>query len=255
MAAINEKEAHFQYALRLGDNNLILGHRISEWCGHGPILEQDIALINIALDLLGQATSLLDHAAKVEGKGRTADDLAYLRTEREYKNVLLAEQPNGHFGDTIVRQFFYDSFHYVFLNELTKSTDETLAAIAAKSLKEVTYHLKYSSEWMIRLGDGTDESHQRIQQSVDDLWMYAGELFEMDEVEELALAKGWGPDLKRLKPLFGTKVKEVLNEATITIPEGDWAISGGKRGEHSEHLGFLLSELQYLQRTYPGAQW
>jgi ring-1,2-phenylacetyl-CoA epoxidase subunit PaaC len=255
MAEMNEEKALFEYTLRLGDNNLILGHRISEWCGHGPILEQDIALINIALDLLGQATSLLEYAAKVEGKGRSADDLAYLRTVREYKNVLLAEQPNGHFGDTLARQFFYDAFHYAFLEALTKSSDETLAAIAAKSLKEVAYHVKYSSEWMIRLGDGTEESHQRIQQSVDDLWMYTGELFEMDEVEQLGVAKGWAPDLNEIKPQWQERVQNVLKEATLEVPENNWAISGGKRGEHSEHLGYILSDLQYLQRTYPGAEW
>lgn len=249
------KEALYNYALRMGDNSLILGHRLSEWCGHGPILEQDIALINVSLDLIGQSRSYLAYAGEIEGKGRNEDDMAYLRIEREFRNVLLTEQPNGDFGRTIARQFFFDVFHYLLLEELSKSTDEQLAAIAVKSLKEVTYHLRFSSEWMIRLGDGTEESHRRIQESVDELWMYTGELFGMDEVDETLIGVGIAPDLSALKPAWDEKVGAILKEATLSQPESGWMQSGGRKGIHSEHLGFLLSELQYLQRTIPNANW
>ncbi len=249
------KEALFKYTLRLGDNSLILGHRLSEWCGHGPILEQDIALINVALDLIGQSRSYLAYAGEIEGKGRDEDAMAYLRVERDFYNVLLAEQPNGDFGRTIARQFFFDAFHFLLLEKLTFSTDEQIAAIAVKSLKEVTYHLRYSSEWIIRLGDGTEESHRRIQESIDELWMYTGEMFEMDEVDETLIGVGIATDLSALKPLWEEKVSEVLKEATLNQPESGWMQSGGRKGIHSEHLGFLLSELQYLQRTVPNAKW
>lgn len=249
------KEALYNYALRMGDNSLILGHRLSEWCGHGPILEQDIALINVSLDLIGQSRSYLAYAGEIEGKGRNEDDMAYLRIEREFRNVLLAEQPNGDFGRTIARQFFFDAFHSLLLEKLSQSADEQLAAIAVKSLKEVTYHLRFSSEWMIRLGDGTDESHRRIQESVNDLWMYTGELFGMDEVDETLIGVGIAPDLSALKPEWDEKVGAILKEATLSQPESGWMQSGGRKGIHSEHLGFLLSELQYLQRTIPNANW
>jgi len=252
---MTEKEALFEYCLRIGDNNLILGHRLSEWCGHGPILEQDIALINVSLDLLGQATSILKYAGEVEGKNRSEDDLAYLRIEKEYKNIILVEQPNGHFGDTVLRQFMYDAYHYHFLNELVKSNDEMFVAIAEKSIKEVTYHLKFSSEWVIRLGDGTEESHEKAQNSLDDLWSYTNEMFEMDEVDELLISGGIVPDLSVVKESWNKTVTEILKEATLKMPENSWGISGGKKGIHSEHLGFILSDLQYLQRTYPGAEW
>jgi ring-1,2-phenylacetyl-CoA epoxidase subunit PaaC len=249
------KEALFHYALRMGDNSLILGHRLSEWCGHGPILEQDIALINVALDLIGQSRSYLSYAGDLEGKGRTEDDLAYLRREREFRNVLLTELPNGDFGRTLVRQFLFDVFHYLQLEELKGSSDEQLAAIATKSLKEVTYHLRYSSEWMIRLGDGTEESHRRVQKPLNDLWAYTGELFEMDEVDETLAGVGIAPDLASLKPAWESKVREILTEATLDVPESGWMHSGGRKGVHSEHLGYLLSELQYLQRSIPNAKW
>lgn len=252
---MTDQEALFEYCLRMGDNSLILGHRLSEWCGHGPVLEQDIAMINIALDLLGQATMVLKYAGEVEGKGRSEDHLAYLRTEREYKNLLLTEQLNGDFGDTIMRQFLFDTYHYYFLSALVNSADPQLAAIAQKSLKEVTYHLKFSSEWVIRLGDGTEESHERIQSSLDNLWTYTGEMFETDEVERLMHTKGIGPDLAQIAAQWEHRVKEVMEEATVKIPEEKWWIKGGKKGKHSEHLGFLLADLQYLQRTYPGAEW
>ena len=252
---MNKQEALFEYVLRIADDSLILGHRISEWCGHGPILEEDIALTNIALDFVGQATNFYEYAAKVEDKGRTADDLAFLRYEREYKNVLLVEQPNGHFGDTIARQFFFDVFRKLFLEALEKSNDAELAAIAEKSLKETKYHLRHSSEWMIRLGDGTEESNAKIQESVDTLWRYTGELFFTNEADELLLKEGIGVDIAALKKPWEKQVREILGEATIDVPTHSWQQAGGRTGVHSEHLGYLLTELQYMQRAYPGMEW
>lgn len=243
------------FTLHLADNALILGHRLSEWCGHGPVLEQDIAMTNIALDLVGQARSLYQYAAAVEGQGRSEDDLAYLREGLDYKNVLLTEQPNGDFGKTIVRQFLFDAYNYPFYAALTKSKDATLAAIAQKSLKEVTYHLRYSSEWMIRLGDGTAESHRRVQESLDELWMYSGELLEMSAAEQALSAEGIAVDLSQIKGQWQQKVEEILARATLKIPENNWMQSGGKDGRHTEHLGYILADLQYLQRTHPNATW
>lgn len=252
---MKREELLFNYCLRLGDNNLILGHRLSEWCGHGPILEQDIALINISLDLLGQATSLLKYAGEVEGKGRSEDDLAYLRIEKEYTNVLLVEQPNGHYGDTIARQFLFDVFHHLLLQQLVGSKDKELASIAEKSLKEVSYHVKFSSEWIIRLGDGTEESHEKIQKSMDRLIPYTPELFKVDEIDELAFKEGIGADLDLIKTEWNKKVNEILNLATLKRNDSTWGHSGGKAGKHSEHMGYLLADMQYLQRTYPNAKW
>ena len=253
---MTKEEALFQYILRLGDSALILGHRMSEWCGHGPKLEQDIALINISLDLIGQARSYLTYAGEVEGKGRSEDDLAYFRTEREFRNALLTEQDNGDWGTTIVRSFYFDAFHYFFLQELTKSKDETLAAIATKSLKEVTYHHRHSSEWLIRLGDGTEESHNRVQEPIEDFWMYTGELFEMDEVDEILIKEGVAPDLNLIKEKFLKRIAEVAEEATLQLPGESYMQTGGKtKGIHTESLGFILCEMQYLPRTYPNATW
>lgn len=243
------------YTLQIADNSLILGHRLSEWCGHGPILEQDIAVTNIALDLIGQARSLYDYAAQIEGKGRTEDDLAYLRIESQFKNVLLVEQPKGNFGTTIVRQFLFDAYHFAFYTELCKSADKTLAAIAEKSLKEVSYHLRFSSEWMIRLGDGTEESHQKVQEALNDLWSYTGELFETTATDTEMLKTGVGVDLTGIKNFWEGKVDEILKLATLEKPEGTWMQSGGKVGRHSEHLGYILAEMQYMQRAYPGQEW
>jgi len=248
-------KARFEYLLRLGDTSLVLGHRLSEWCGHGPAVEEDMALTNIALDLIGQARLLLTHAGEVEGAGRSEDDLAYLRDVLDYRNLLLVERPNGDFAVTIARQFLFDAFHVDLMKRLTESTDERLAAIAAKSLKEVTYHLRHSSEWVIRLGDGTDESHARMQAAIDDLWMYTGEMFAMDEVDEAMVAAGVGVDLAALKPGWDRRVDEVLEEATLTRPDDAWMHTGGKAGRHTEHLGYLLAEMQFLQRAYPGATW
>lgn len=252
---MDKQQALFEYTLRIADDSLILGHRVSEWCGHGPILEEDIALTNIALDLVGQATNFLEYAAKVENKGRSADDLAFLRYDRDYRNLLLVEQRNGDFGDTIARQFFFDVFRKSFFEALMNSADETLAAIAEKSLKETKYHLKHSSEWMIRLGDGTDESHERIQKAVDTLWRYTDELFFTNELDEFLIAENIAVDIKSLKPVWTNYVNEVLTEATIAIPTHNWQQYGGRIGLHTEHLGYLLAEMQYMQRAYPGMQW
>lgn len=247
--------ALFNYLLQLGDNSLILGQRLSEWCGHGPILEQDIALSNIALDQLGQAKNWLEYAASIEGKGRNEDDLAFLRNVWEYRNVLLVEQPNKDWAHTIIRNFLYDAFNFYLNSELTKSTDNQIAAIASKSLKEITYHLRYSSEWTIRLGDGTQESHDRMQAALDNLWMFKGELFEMSEADISMLEAGIGVDLSKIQSSFEEKLKSILAEATLKIPENTWAQSGGKKGNHSESFGHLLSELQYMQRAYPNMEW
>lgn len=245
----------FEYVLRLGDDSLILGHRLSEWCGHGPILEEDIAMTNISLDLVGQATSLLGYAGELEGKGRDADALAFLRFDREYKNVLLVEQPNGDFGMTMLRQFFFDAYRKPLFEKLQHSTDQHLAAIAEKSLKETKYHLKHSSEWVIRLGDGTEESNARIQDSLNTLWRYTNELFFTDEVDVELVEKGIVPSLQEIQNEWNATVTAVLTEATLTIPTNNWKQEGGRKGLHSEHLGYILAELQYMQRAYPNMQW
>jgi ring-1,2-phenylacetyl-CoA epoxidase subunit PaaC len=246
---------HFEYVLRIGDDSLILGQRLGEWCGHGPILEEDIALTNISLDLIGQATSLLSYAGELEGKGRDADKLAFLRFDREYRNLLLVEQPNGDFGMTMMRQFLFDAFRKPYFELLQNSTDRHLAAIAEKSLKETKYHLKHSSEWVIRLGDGTEESHTRIQESLDGLWRYAEELFYADEVDADMQAKGIAPDMNAVRAEFDATVKAVFEEATLNIPANNWKFEGGRKGLHSEHLGFLLADMQYMQRAYPNMEW
>lgn len=252
---MTEEKALFEYLLRLGDNNLILGHRLSEWCGHGPILEEDIALINISLDLIGQANSLLKYAGEVENDGRDQDDLAYLRIEREYRNALLCELPNGDYGDTIMRQYLYDVYNYYFYLALKSSKDEQLVAIAEKSIKEVAYHRRHSAEWVLRLGDGTEESHERIQNSLNEMWEYTGDLFLMDEVDQVLINNGIVPDLSMIENKWKEEVTAHLKEATLTIPEGDWRNTGGKKGLHTEHLGLILTELQYVQRAYPGCEW
>lgn len=252
MAANNVK---FDYLLRLGDNALILGQRLGEWCGHGPILEQDIAITNIALDQIGQARAWLAYAGEVEGLGHDEDHLAFLREAHQFCNVLLVEQPNTDWAYTIMRQFIFDAANYYIHQGLTHSNDPQLSAIAVKSLKEVTYHLRYSSEWVIRLGDGTELSRQKMQTALDDLWMYAGELTEPDEIDRAAAAAGFGVDLDAIRPLVQQKLANILTEATLTPPANTWMQSGGKRGIHSEHLGFILTDMQWLQRTHPGATW
>ncbi len=245
----------FEYVLRLGDDSLILGHRLSEWCGHGPILEEDIAMTNISLDLVGQATSLLGYAGELEGKGRDADALAFLRFDREYKNLLLVEQPNGDFGMTMMRQFFFDAYRKPLFEKLQHSSDKHLAAIAEKSLKETKYHLKHSSEWVIRLGDGTEESNARVQESLNTLWRYTNELFFTNEVDAELVEKGIVPTMQEIQNEWNATVTAVLNEATLTIPTNNWKQEGGRKGLHSEHLGYILAELQYMQRAYPNMQW
>ncbi|MFN0034110.1 MAG: 1,2-phenylacetyl-CoA epoxidase subunit PaaC [Saprospiraceae bacterium] len=245
----------FDYLLRLGDNTLILSQRLSEWCGHGPVLEQDIAMANIALDLLGQARMLLTYAGETEGKGRSEDDLAYFRDVHQYRNCLLLEQPNGDWAHTTVRQLFFDAFNFHQLQALRHSTDQRLADIAEKALKEATYHLRFSSEWVIRLGDGTELSHQKMQTAVDTLWPFTGELMVPDELDHQMATDGIAPDLLEIKTLWEKKVKETLEEATLLLPTNTWMQSGGKQGRHTEHLGFMLAEMQHLQRAYPGNVW
>jgi ring-1,2-phenylacetyl-CoA epoxidase subunit PaaC len=243
------------FTLRRADDALILGHRLSEWCGHAPMLEEDMALANMGLDLLGQARELYSYAAKTEGKGNDEDKFAFLRDVRQYRNLLLVEQPNGDFAHTIVRQFFYAAFADPYWRAMTKSSDATLAAIAAKSEKESAYHLRHSSEWMIRLGDGTAESHARTQAAIDDLWAFTGEMFEADEGERTLIETGAVIDPTALHAQWLRTVSGVLSEATLSPPGAEWMQKGGRSGRHSEHLGHLLSELQSMQRTFPGASW
>ena len=252
---MTQQEALFRYAVRMGDNSLVLGHRLSEWCGHGPQLEEDIAQANIALDLIGQARNYLTYAGEVEGKGRSEDDLAYLRTDRDYLNVLLNELPKGDYAQTIARSFLFDAFHLPLQQALTTSTDERLKGIAEKAVKEVTYHLRHSSEWLIRFGDGTEESHNRAQAALDDLWRYTGELFISDEAEELLAKAGIAPKLDTIKKAWSATVDRVLQEATLKRPADGWMAAGGKKGVHTEHIGPMLAEMQTLQRTYPGVEW
>lgn len=246
---------HLDYILRLGDSALILAQRLGEWCGHGPVLEQDIALTNISLDLLGQARMLLTYAGELEGRGRLEDDLAYFRDAHEFRNVLLVEQPNTDWAYTMARQFFFDVYNFYNYQALLNSSDERLAAIAEKSLKEVTYHLRFSGEWIVRLGDGTGISRQKIQAAIDDLWMFTGELSSPNATDLAMAVAGIAPDPSQIKPLWDAKVKAVLQEATLQIPEANWMQSGGKDGRHTEYLGYILAEMQHLQRTYPGLEW
>jgi len=243
------------YTLRRADDALILGHRLSEWCGHAPMLEEDMALANMGLDLLGQARELYSHAAKVEGRDNDEDKFAYLRDVRQYRNLLLLEQPNGDFARTMVRQFFYAAFADLYWRAMMKSGDATLAAIAAKSEKESAYHLRHSSEWMVRLGDGTEESHARAQTAIDDLWAFTGEMFEVDGSERALIEAGIAVDPATLRPRWLKTISSVMSEATLALPKSDWMQQGGRFGRHSEHLGHLLSELQSMQRTFPGAAW
>ena len=242
------KQILIDYTLHLADNSLILGQRNAEWCGHGPVLEQDIAITNISLDLIGQARNFYQYAATLIGNDSTEDSLAYLRKEEEFKNCLLVEQPKGDWAQTILRQFFFSQYQYLLFQQLQNSKDEQLAAIAEKSLKEVTYHLRWSSEWVIRLGDGTEESHKRVLKAVDELWRYTGELFEAASYETIV-------DVSKLKEPWLNKAKEIFSEATLAIPGKTLMLTGGKEGKHSEHLSNIFTELQYMQKTYPGCEW
>jgi ring-1,2-phenylacetyl-CoA epoxidase subunit PaaC len=243
------------YVLRRADDALILGHRLSEWCGHAPSLEEDMALSNIALDLIGQSRELYAHAARVEGRDNTEDTLAYLRDVSQYRNLLLVERPNGDFAHTLVRQLFYSAFADPYWRAMMASKDATLAAIAAKSEKESAYHLRHTSEWIIRLGDGTDDSHARAQAAIDDFWAFTGEMFSMDEDERGLVDAGIAIDAAVLRPQWLKTVANVLGEATLQLPQNAWMQQGGRSGAHSEHLGHLLSELQYMQRAFPGLTW
>ena len=249
-----EKEL-FTYTLRLSDDLLILSHRLSEWCGHGPILEEDIALTNRALDHLGEARNLLTYAGQVEGLGRSEDDLAYGRMERQLTNVKLMELPNGDYARTIARCFLFDAYHLPLMQAMTKSGDAQLAAIAGKSVKEATYHLRASCEWMVRFGDGTEESHRRVQTALDELWTYTGELFETDAVSDEMVKTGIAPDIAGIRAAWGRTVDEVLKEATLARPADGFMASGGRKGLHTEHMGYILAEMQHVTRAYPGAAW
>jgi ring-1,2-phenylacetyl-CoA epoxidase subunit PaaC len=248
----------FELLLRLGDDRLILGHRLSEWCGHAPILEEDIALANVALDLLGQATLFLHRAGEVEGKGRDEDALAYFREAVEFRNCLLVEQPNGDFAATIVRQFLFDVHAVVTLDAMSRGANGEIAALAAKSLKEARYHVRHSGEWMLKLGDGTEESHRRVQRALDELWRFTPELFAADDVSARLAATGVGPDLPALRDAWEMIVRDVVGRATLTVPHGASHmphLRGGRAGMHGEHLGHLLAEMQIVARSHPGATW
>lgn len=249
------ENALFEYLLRLGDDRLVLGHRLSEWCGHGPILEEDIAMSNIALDLIGHATSLLALAGTVEGKGRNEDALAYFREGVEFRNALLVELPNGDFGFTMMRQFLFDAFSVLLWDALSHANDDRIAALATKSLKEDKYHLRHSSEWIVRLGDGTAESHRRAQAALNELWRYTGELFVSDGVDTAVAAIGVVVDHDALKSRWDAMVADVMQRATLTIPAGVAMRRGGRVGKHTEHMGHMLTEMQIVARSHPGATW
>ncbi len=249
------RNALFEYLLWLGDTALILGHRNSEWCGHGPILEEDIALTNIALDLIGQARMLLAYAGETEGKNRTEDDLAYLRDVLAYRNCLLAEQSNGDFGNTMMRQFLFTAYSFHLQTALLQSADEKLRSIAAKAVKETAYHLRHASDWIIRLGDGTEESHKRVQSALDNLWMFTGDMFVKMPGDQILIESKIIPDTAIIKPLWNDTLNKVIAEATLKLPGSDYMLTGGRTGRHTEHLGFILAEMQFLPRAYPGAKW
>jgi len=250
-----KKEDLYNYILGVADNSLILGQRLGELCGHGPSLETDIACTNISLDLFGQTRSYFQYAAKLKGDQATEDSVAFLRTEREYRNVLLVEQPNTDFAYTIARQFLFDIYHYLFLKELMNSKDLTLSAIANKAIKEVSYHQRFSTDWIKRLGDGTTESAQRVQTAINDLWRYTDELFHTTESDQKMIELGIGVDVSKLKEIYYQRVNQILAEAQLEIPESKWFQKGGKSGVHTEHMGYILSDMQYMQRTFPNMTW
>ena len=245
----------YNYILGIADNSLILGQRLGQLCGHGPSLETDIACTNISLDLFGQVRSYFQYAAKIAGDQRTEDDIAMLRKERDYKNVLLVEQPNTNFAFTIGRQFLFDVYHLAFLTELQNSNDFTLSVIAKKCVKEVSYHLRFSSDWVKRLGNGTSVSKEKMQEAINDLWTYTDELFYQTNADKEMVFEGVGVDVTKLKNNYYSHINKILLEATLEIPETKWFQTGGKEGIHTEHLGYLLSDLQYMQRTYPNMEW
>lgn len=249
-------DAKFEYLLRLGDTSLILSQQLSKWCGKGPALEEDMALTNVALDLLGQTRMWLTYAGELEGKGRDEDRLAFLRDAHEMRCHLIVEQPNGNYADTTMRQFYFDTWHYFLMQGLVKSSDPRIAEVAEKSLKEVTYHLRRSGDLVVRMGDGTAESHAKIQAAANELWPYTGEMFNYDAVDQAMVEQGVAPAADGLRAAFLDHVARIFEEATLTmLPPDAWMHSGGKQGRHTEHLGYILAEMQFLQRAYPGAEW
>jgi ring-1,2-phenylacetyl-CoA epoxidase subunit PaaC len=252
---LDQKTSLMNYCIALGDDSLMLGHRLSEWCSNGPFLEEDLALTNVALDFIGRARFFYSYAAELEGKGRNEDDIAYLRDCREYRNFLVNELPNGDFAFTMARQLMVDVYDMGFFTQLAQSQDPMLAAISVKAIKESRYHHRRSEEWIKRLGDGTEESHERTQTAFNQLWGYAAEMFHMSENEQQLVAVGIAVDRRELKQQWTTTMHAVLRQSTLDIPLDNWAIGGGRDGNHTEHLGYLLAELQFLQRSYPGQQW
>ncbi|MCP4300508.1 MAG: phenylacetate-CoA oxygenase subunit PaaC [Gammaproteobacteria bacterium] len=248
-------QAFTAYVLRLGDSALILGQRMLELVAAYPELEEELANANFALDYIGQARMFYTYAAEREGVGRSEDDMAYLRPEHEFRNLLLVEQPNGHFGDTIVRQVLFDAYYLLLLEALTRCSDERLTEITARAEKEVRYHLRHGVQWLVRLGDGTDESHRKVQGSLDNLWRYTGEMFVADELDEAVLTSFDGPNLTAIATRWQKEVSAIVEEATLTLPQEQSMASGGKQGIHTEHFGYLIAEMQNLPRTYPGAMW
>jgi ring-1,2-phenylacetyl-CoA epoxidase subunit PaaC len=246
---------YYTYLLRLADDSLILGQRLSEWCGHGPVLEEDIALSNIALDYVGQATNLFKQLSDLDSQGRDEDAIALTRPESEYCNLLLLELPNGDYAHTVARQYYYSSFYLLFLEQLKLSSDAFLSGFAEKSIKEVKYHVQHATDWMLRLGGGTAESHQRIQYAVNAHWPYLGELFQDDVVDEMAVREGWGVERAALKQAWMDRMQALFDECGLIEPTESWHHKGGRSGRHTEHMGFLLAEMQYLQRAFPGAKW
>jgi ring-1,2-phenylacetyl-CoA epoxidase subunit PaaC len=245
----------FEYLVRLGDDRLVLGHRLSEWCGHGPILEEDIAMANIALDLIGQANLFLEQAGKAEGRGRDQDALAYFREAVDYRNLLMSELPKGDFGFTVARQLFFSVFNYLQMEALTKSSNAAISGIAAKAVKEAKYHVRHSADWMVKLGDGTAESHRRLQDAVDELWRYTGEMFLADDVDREAARRAVGVDPSTLESAWRSHVDDVMKRATLSAPETKYMQRGGREGRHTEHLGHMLSEMQIVARSYPDGKW
>jgi ring-1,2-phenylacetyl-CoA epoxidase subunit PaaC len=252
---VNKNDALLAYVLRLGDNALILGQRMVELVAAYPELEEELANANFALDYIGQARMFYSYAGELEGKGRSEDDFAFLRDENEYRNFLLIEQPNGHFGDSIAKLVLFEAFYLRQLEALLHCTDKRVAEIAARAEKEIRYHLRHNTQWLVRLGDGTEESHERAQGSLDNLWRFTGELFAPDEVDNVFENEFDGPDLYKIREQWRETVASVLAEATLAMPDDEWMASGGKEGRHSEHLGFVIAEMQYLQRAHPGASW
>lgn len=255
MSDSSNKEAVKQYALRLGDDAVVLGHRLSEWCSFGPFLEEDLALTNVALDFIGRARMFYSYAAELAGDGSTEDTYAYTRDNRDFTNLLIHELKNGDFAFTMARQYFVDVYSLAYMEALQQSSDATLAAIADKAVKESRYHLRRSYDWVLRLGDGTEESRQRMQQAVEDLWGYTHELFEMDELEQGLADAGIAVDAASLQGAWEKTVRATLAEATLEVPAGDWSVTGGRQGIHTEALGHMLSDMQFVQRAYPGLQW